>query len=114
MKHREILAAEVKASFEPTVPLILHWDGKIMDDFTAPECKRVDRLPILVSGHDVVKLLSVPKLNDGTAPTMTQQVVECIDDWMLRNRLRSQTPFVRPALGSAPHDMTGNIMDHRF
>ena len=38
-----------------------------MDDFTIPGHKRVDRLPVQVSGKNVVKLLSVPKLHDGIA-----------------------------------------------
>jgi len=62
------------------------WDGKIMEDLTCPGRERVDRLPILVSGQNVVKvkLLSVPKLNDGTASTMTQEIVECINKWGLQ------------------------------
>jgi len=62
MKHREIFALEVKATFDTEVPLILHCYGKIMDDFTGPGREHIDRLPILVSGQNVVKLLSVPKL----------------------------------------------------
>ena len=38
-------------SFEPTVPLIVHWDGKSLFDLTGSET--VDRLPALVSGHGV-------------------------------------------------------------
>lgn len=88
IKHREAFSAEVKASFLPTVPLILHWDGKMMNDLTGPGRERVERLPILVSGQDVMKLLSVPKLQDGTAPTMTQAVVNAIDEWGLRDRIK--------------------------
>ena len=36
VKHRECFAAKEKASFDPTVPLILPWDGKTMDDYTGP------------------------------------------------------------------------------
>ena len=88
MKHRELFASEVKATFDPEVPLILHWDGKIMDDFTGPGREHVDRLPILVSGQNVVKLLSVPKLHDGTAATISRAVTESMDEWGLRNRIK--------------------------
>jgi len=88
MKHREAFNAEVKASFDPSVPLILHWDGKILDDFTVPGHERVDRLPVLVSGKDVVKLLSVPKLHDGTSPSMTNAILETVDEWGLRDRIK--------------------------
>ena len=88
MKHRRLFSSEVKDTFDPAVPLILHWDGKIMDDLTGPERGKVDRLPILVSGQDVVKLLSVPKLQDGTAASMAQAITQTIDDWGLRDRIK--------------------------
>lgn len=88
VKHREAFAAEIKARFDPTIPLILHWDGKIMDDFTLPGHERVDRLPILVSGQNVIKLLSVPKLHNRTATTMMHEIVQTIDDWGLRDRIK--------------------------
>ena len=59
-KFRSDFAAEVKASFNPAVPLVLHWDGKVMEDYTGSLHGRVDRLPILVSGQNVIKLLAVP------------------------------------------------------
>lgn len=88
MKHRKLFSSEVKEIFDPAVPLILHWDGKIMDDLTGSERGKVDRLPILVSGQDVVKLLAVPKLQDGTAASMAQAITQTIDDWGLRDRIK--------------------------
>lgn len=88
MKHREAFTVEIKATFLPTVPLILHWDGKMLDDMTGPGRQRVDRLPVLVSGQDVVKLLAVPKLQDGTAHTMTQAVLDTVDEWGLRDKIK--------------------------
>ena len=59
-----------------------------MEELTGPGCKRVERLPILVSGHDVIKLLSVPKLDDGTAVTMSHAVVDdSMDECGLRYRI---------------------------
>ena len=88
MKHSELFTSEIKASFDPAVPLVLHWDGKIKEDFTGSGRHQVDRLPILVSGQNVVKLLSVPKLHDGTALTMAHAVVDSTDEWGLRNRIK--------------------------
>src|SRR6218665_3793929 len=53
---------------------------KIMKDLTGPGRDRVDRLPLLVSGQNIVKLLSVPKLHDGTAVTMMNSVVDSMDE----------------------------------
>ena len=48
-----------------------------MDNLTGSERGKVDRLPILVSGlQDVVKLLAVPKLQDGTAASMAQAIID--------------------------------------
>ena len=88
LKHRELFAPEIKTSFDPAVPLVLHWNGKIMEDFTDPGRNQADCLLILVSGQDVVKLLSVPKLHDGTANTMKCAVLDCIDEWGLHNRIK--------------------------
>src|SRR6476469_10897304 len=43
--------------------------------------------PILVSRQDLVTLLSIPKLHDGTASTVTRAVVETMDEWGLRDRI---------------------------
>jgi len=88
IKHRKVFSSEVKATFDPAVPLILHWDGKIMANLTGPQRGKVDRLPILVSGQDVVKLPSVPKLHDGPAATMAQAITPGTDDWALRDKIR--------------------------
>jgi len=59
-----------------------------MDDFTGPGRTRVDRLRILVSGQNVVKLLSGPKLGDGTALTMAREILEIVNEWGFQNRIK--------------------------
>ena len=63
-KHREEKAAEIREFFSPTIPLTLHWDGKLMPSLTNDGT--VDRLPIIVSGEGVLKLLAAP-ITDGKA-----------------------------------------------
>ena len=41
-----------------------------MENYTGTGTERVDRLTILVSGQNVVKLLPVPKVQDSTAVTI--------------------------------------------
>lgn len=50
MNNRENFAAEIRAKFDPMVPLILHWDGKIKEYLSGTVRKKIDRLTILVSG----------------------------------------------------------------
>ena len=57
-------------------------------DLTGLGRERVDRLPILAAGHHVVKLLSVPKLRDGTTATISQAIVQTIDEWGIRDCIR--------------------------
>src|SRR5688572_16698511 len=63
--NRAALASEIRESFDPNVPLTIHWDRKIMLDLTGTERGCVDRLPIMVSGKDVTKLLAIPNSNPG-------------------------------------------------
>ena len=52
------------AEFVPNCPLLLHWDGKILlEIFGSWE---VDRLPVLISGDGIDKLLGAPKLASRT------------------------------------------------
>jgi hypothetical protein len=60
-----------------------------MDDFTGLNSGKlqVDRLPILVSGENVVKLLSVPKLHNGTADVTATGIINVTDEWGLPDRI---------------------------
>ena len=75
---RETLAATVRQNFQPTVPLIAHFDGKLLArlDGTKRDC-----LPIVVSGLDIEKLLGIPMLPVGSGTMMGQKVVEFVREW---------------------------------
>ena len=51
-------AKSIMAEFVPNHPLVLHWDGKILPELFGSG--DVDRLPVLVSGDGIDKLLGVP------------------------------------------------------
>ena len=73
--RNETLAATVRHNFQPTVPLVAHFDGKLLPhlDGTKRDC-----LPIVVSGLDVEKLLGIPMLPVGTGAMMGKKVVEFV------------------------------------
>jgi len=75
---RETLAARIQQNFQPTVPLVAHFDGKLLShvDGTKRDC-----LPVVVSGLDIEKLLGIPMLPAGTGALMGQKIVEFIRDW---------------------------------
>src|SRR5688572_15620925 len=60
-----------------------------MDNLTSTGRDSVDRLPVLVSGHHVEKLLAVPKLENATAIVTKRAMVQVIDEWGLRERIKA-------------------------
>jgi hypothetical protein len=49
----------------------------------------VDRLPVLVSGAGVSKLLGVPKLPSGTGEETAKAVVDCLEEWEIKDRIQA-------------------------
>jgi len=74
---REALAATVRQNFQPKVPPIAHFDGKLMTDMDG---NKRDCLPIFVSGLDVEELLGTPMLPVGSRSLMGQKVLEFVSE----------------------------------
>jgi hypothetical protein len=87
MKFRKETAQAQKASFDPSVPLVLHWDGKMLPDITGHE--HVERLPVLVSGFQVEQLLGVPKLPNGTGESTSNAVMAMVQEWGIGNQVKA-------------------------
>lgn len=83
-QHRKGRAMEIRRSFSPTVPLTLHWDGKLMPSIK--DGKLMDRLQIIVSGEGVSKLLAVPATSGKAEPTTTT-ILNTLGDWNLADRV---------------------------
>ena len=77
MIHREVKTAKIKESFSLTLPLTVHWNGKIMPSLTNGEV--VDLLPILVSGEGACKLLAAP-VTDGKAEPTANTIMKVINE----------------------------------
>ena len=85
LEHRENTAKRLKGDFNPNVPLVIHWDGKLLEDITGREM--VDRLPILISGG-IDYLLDVPKLNKGTGSATTDAVFNAAKSWGVLDKVK--------------------------
>lgn len=85
--NREQTATDAKISFNPQAPLTVHWDGKLLPDLTGN--KKVDRLPVIVTGTDVDSLLGVPKLISGTGQAQADAVVSCLNSWNLSQKVKA-------------------------
>lgn len=86
IKWRTEAAKYIRDSFSPDVPLIAHWDSKLMPDLDGSG--KVDRLAIIVSGEDTSKLLKVPKLHSGTGSEMAQAVYDCLQEWNITEQVQ--------------------------
>ena len=54
---RCLAARDLQENFHLTVPLIIHWDGKLIIEMRHDSVERIDRIPTVVSGCDVERLL---------------------------------------------------------
>ena len=80
-KHRAQISDKLKSEFKTDIPLVVHWDGKLMQDLTTKT--HVDRLPIIVSGLCVKQLLTVAKIPNGTGQSQATAVVSALEEWGL-------------------------------
>lgn len=84
---RANFAASIKNAFNTNVPLVVHWDGKLLQDLTGKH--NVERLPILISGHRVNKLLGVPKLASGTGENTASAISAALQNWGLADHVKA-------------------------
>ena len=84
-KARKETAETLINGFSPNYPLVVHWDGKILPEILGSG--KVDRLPVLVSGDGMEKLLGVPNLTSGTWINKATVVYEMFEQWNLTNNV---------------------------
>lgn len=79
-------ATNIIESFQPNGALIVHWNGKmIFDEETG---KKVDRLSISVTGHNVSKLLACPKLPSGSGENQAVAVHAALNQWNVAEKIK--------------------------
>ena len=65
-ENREKLQKKDKQEFNLSMPLVLHWDGKLLPIVTNVVYEKVDCLAILGTGDDTEKLFGIQKILKGT------------------------------------------------
>ena len=75
-KFRKELATSLKQQFQPTVPLVVHWDGKLLSDITGKEL--VDRLPVILSGVGTNQFVGVSKLISSSGEAQASGVAQLL------------------------------------
>jgi hypothetical protein len=77
-KVRQLTVEHQKELFVPNTPLVAHFDSKLLPD---SDGNLVDRMLIVVSGMNIEKLLSIPKLPTGTGELMGNAVIKALQEW---------------------------------
>lgn len=85
-KRREEIFTEIRKSFNSEHNLIVHWDGKILEDL--PSQATVDRICVAVSGKGMTKLLGVPKIEKGTGALQAEVIYLSLEEWMIIDRVK--------------------------
>ena len=85
--YRETHYNETKENFKPDVPLVVHWDGKMIANIEGSG--NVERLSVLVTGRGVEKLLGVPKLPDSKGEAIATAVVASLHEWDASNLINN-------------------------
>lgn len=88
--YRKEQASSSRESFVTDLndhPLVVHWDSKMMPDLTGKE--RADRLPILVSGDGETRLLSVPRIANGTGHDQATAVANVLKDMKIVENVKA-------------------------
>lgn len=87
IKHRSIIDQSIKQNFAAInkPPLVVHWDGKRMKDATnedvAKRNKFIERLPIVVTGLCIEKILGIAKLAAGSGEEQAEATIQCLTLW---------------------------------
>lgn len=94
-ESREALAKTVRESFQPDVPLVAHFDSKLLQQ---QDGSKNDALAIVVSGMNIEKLLGIPILPSGSGTLMGRSVYDLVLEW----------PGVEEHLGALCFDTTSS------
>ena len=78
---RKTLTETLRPQFVPNTPLIVHFDGKVLLNSDGRLEDLVARMPIVVSGINIEKLLEIRKLPTSTGEMMAKAVVQALQQW---------------------------------
>ena len=75
---KKSIAQNIQETFVPNTPLIVHFDSKVLPVTYGP---LFDRIPIIISGLNVEKLMAIPKLSLRTGELMGILVIKVLKEW---------------------------------
>lgn len=81
---RQIQDEEARKKFHAAGPLLLHWDGKMLQEMGG---KTVERVAILVTGQGFEKLLGIPSAARSTGEAQAAACLELLESWKIRDEV---------------------------
>ncbi|ESO02774.1 hypothetical protein HELRODRAFT_174188 [Helobdella robusta] len=79
-QHRSTIDSSIRQQFQDRDrnPLLVHWDGKIMND---DPHSRTDRLAVVVTGCNVEKILKIVKIASSTGQAQANAIFQLLKLW---------------------------------
>ncbi|ESO02990.1 hypothetical protein HELRODRAFT_173825 [Helobdella robusta] len=107
---RQSIGKTIKNTFLPNTPLVAHFDGKLLPDFDGVN---IDRLPIVVSGKNVEKLIAIPKVG-GTGINIGTTIVQLLQNWEGVSNWLAGLCFDTPSSNTGIHTGAITIIQKSF
>lgn len=108
---RSEIEESVRETFHPNTPLIAHFDGKLLPDH---DDVNSDRMPNVVSGKGVEKLLAIPKLPGSGTGVMMNKVEEVLKEWEEVPEWLAGLCFDTTSANTGIHNGAINIVQQAF
>ncbi|KAG0720348.1 hypothetical protein GWK47_006841 [Chionoecetes opilio] len=81
IRNREAIAKSETINIPQGIPVLVHWDGKLLPDLSGKD--QVDRIAILVTAGGREHLLGVPKIPHSTGTAQGEAVLKAISEAQL-------------------------------
>ena len=84
-KHGEKVKRAAKNS---KLPIILHFDGKIIQDITDVIKMKRDQFAVIANIDETFYLLAIPAIESGTGEDQFKALVECCEEYDLKDKVK--------------------------
>jgi len=79
-------ASHARATFVSSGPLVIHFDGKLLSAIVWGPRKE-NRVAIIVTGHEMEKLIAIPKVEKGTGEEVAKAASAPLLEWDISDKV---------------------------
>lgn len=92
----------------------MHWDGKLLPELLSrSKIGKVERLPVIIVGNEIEKLLGVPKSESGKGTAMADVIYETLIDWNLADKVEAMC-FGTTASNTGPYNGACHFLQQKI